>query len=266
MASLIRSAQIKKQKTSSSSNGEGTAVDKESYSATTKNRPIGIKNNKQVSNTTNNIQVSNNTLNYDNYVDKTLFEKEKARADSAEKSLQELINKMESEHKSETEKGYLEGYNAGKKEGQSSYNEVIDRLNFLAEQIKNTTDSYLINKEQEIIEIVYASTAKIIGKEVLSLAGIQNIVKEATNAVNQNNILSVRVSPEDYQLLIEHWGSDIDDDNNLPRLTKDERITLGGCIVETRNGSLDARLETQFNLLKELLLHARDNYLHENGL
>jgi flagellar assembly protein FliH len=40
-------------------------------------------------------------------------------------------------------------------------------------------------------------------------------------------------------------------------IVSDEGIELGGCLLETARGGLDARLETQVQRLRELLLAAR---------
>ena len=40
-------------------------------------------------------------------------------------------------------------------------------------------------------------------------------------------------------------------------IVADDSIALGGCLLETARGGLDARLETQVQRLRELLLAAR---------
>lgn len=66
-------------------------------------------------------------------------------------------------------------------------------------------------------------------------------------------LLSIHLAPADHALL--------HDEAQPPRLgaalVADERVALGGCIVETDAGSLDGRLETRLAELKAVLLEAR---------
>jgi flagellar biosynthesis/type III secretory pathway protein FliH len=40
-------------------------------------------------------------------------------------------------------------------------------------------------------------------------------------------------------------------------LLSDDRVLLGGCLIETSGGTLDGRLETQMQQLRDTLLAAR---------
>ncbi len=65
----------------------------------------------------------------------------------------------------------------------------------------------------------------------------------------------VRVSPDDYEaLLVEPVLIELEDQRGAIRLVEDPRVMLGGCIVESSRGTLDARLETQIERLKSVLL------------
>ncbi|MCU7919007.1 MAG: hypothetical protein KZQ88_07520 [Candidatus Thiodiazotropha sp. (ex Dulcina madagascariensis)] len=198
----------------------------------------------------------------DNYVKKDLYLKEKERADVAESKLSEYEKKMSAEKAHAIEQGYNEGFKKGSIDGKDSYNAEIINLTDILLDIKDKSEKYLLEKQGDIVEVIFLTVSKIIGDAVINKNGIQDILKRVIRDLNKNHILAVRVSPEDYSILNKAGVMEsLLDTGSALKLIKDDRIIHGGCIVESQTGSLDARLETQFEILKETLLHAK--YQHD---
>ncbi len=68
--------------------------------------------------------------------------------------------------------------------------------------------------------------------------------------------LVVRVSPRDHELLAAEGLKPKNGDAHAVELLADERVELGGCLIETGGGTLDGRLETQLKRLRDTLLGA----------
>jgi flagellar assembly protein FliH len=77
------------------------------------------------------------------------------------------------------------------------------------------------------------------------------IVRTAAAQVRETQGLRVRVHPEDAEWL--GWQGNAAGWN----LQADPSVALGGCIVESSQGSLDARLELQLERLRDALCKAR---------
>jgi flagellar assembly protein FliH len=48
-------------------------------------------------------------------------------------------------------------------------------------------------------------------------------------------------------------------------IAADDRVELGGCLLETPSGTLDSRLEVQLANLRRTLLEARSRQINEDG-
>ncbi|MCU7934019.1 MAG: hypothetical protein KZQ99_03955 [Candidatus Thiodiazotropha sp. (ex Dulcina madagascariensis)] len=198
----------------------------------------------------------------DNYVKKDLYLKEKERASIAEHKLSEYEKILSAEKEHAIEQGYNEGFEKGNNDGKNSYDSEAKNLAEILLDIKGKSEKFLFEKQGDIIEVVFLTVSKIISDAVINKNGIQDIMKRVIRDLNKNHILAVRVSPEDYSILNEAGVMEsLLDTGSALKLIKDDRIIHGGCIVESQAGSLDARLETQFEILKETLLHAK--YQHD---
>jgi flagellar assembly protein FliH len=73
--------------------------------------------------------------------------------------------------------------------------------------------------------------------------------------VESSTQVTVRLHPADLELLQKNASpllKSADDPNDFRFLSSVE-VTRGGCLVETRFGTVDARRETKFDLLKKNL-------------
>jgi flagellar assembly protein FliH len=86
------------------------------------------------------------------------------------------------------------------------------------------------------------------------VAAVRNVVRERT----AREALTLRVCPTDHALLMSerehllegHEGASVS-------IVADERVRLGGCMLETSAGTLDGRMEVQLQRLHDLLLSTR---------
>jgi len=168
-----------------------------------------------------------------------------------------------------TEKGKLVGVAEGKRlahlELESEYKELKrerEELNELNSNIKSLIES--INKKIEAdvlefeaygVEIVYEVLLKILGEKAEERQLINAVLQQCLKKCLANNIVKIRVSTQDYEVLTDQRS-----ENALPtnlrniEFMPDMQILPGGCIVETDAGSLDARLDEQLTSFKSLLL------------
>jgi flagellar assembly protein FliH len=147
------------------------------------------------------------------------------------------------------EDGYRDGYEAGAAKAEEERAALAERFARLASTTEQALASQIEGAEDVMVEIAYAAACKVVGDAALTAEGVRGAVRTALQSVRAKEILAVRVSPADRELL----GSEVPGE-----LLADERVALGGCVVETSGGSLDARLETQLRLLADALIRARE--------
>lgn len=108
------------------------------------------------------------------------------------------------------------------------------------------------------VEVITEAFAKIAGRLLHSEAATIGAVKEVLKRVKDEREVTIRVARDDVALLRAHEGDLVDALTGRKfQIVADSRVELGGCIVESRLGSFDGRLEVQLRELYETLKLAR---------
>lgn len=137
------------------------------------------------------------------------------------------------------------------------YNEGLGRWNETLTEAWRARDSYLAGNEAQLVRLAVTVARKIVGD--LSQAdpeAILHTAREAIRAVRGERKIRLRVRPVDEEMVrrrmaeLEAAGPE----SCAITVAADESIILGGCIVETGLGTIDARLEAQLESLEHILL------------
>lgn len=147
------------------------------------------------------------------------------------------------------EDGYRDGYEAGAAKAEEERAALAERFTRLAASAEQALAAQIEGAEDAMVEIAYAAACKVIGEAALTEEGVRGAVRTAMRSVRAKEVVVVRIAPSDRELL----GADVPGE-----VLADERVALGGCIVETSGGSLDARFETQLRQLADALAQARE--------
>lgn len=169
-----------------------------------------------------------------------------------------LRRETESARQEGGERGYQEGYSAGLERGESEYREKLASLNALMETAARSLEQGIQGLEDEAVEVVYEAIGKILGTALLNRAGVMAIVKQVIGQAKERERLIIRVSRADFDMLNEYKVGLLEGAGlSNCELVADERVVLGGCLLEASGGNLDGRLEIQLQQLREVLLSAR---------
>ncbi len=112
--------------------------------------------------------------------------------------------------------------------------------------------------EDMALGIAFAALCKILGSAAVTREGIQAIVRQTATQLRTTERVVVRLHAVDLALLHEHGALDA----TLPSggavsWVADSAVVLGGCVIASDGGELDARLETQIERLRTALVAAR---------
>lgn len=145
------------------------------------------------------------------------------------------------------------GYQAGEKKGEAAALETCEaqaaRVKALVAELSASRGELLQKNQDAIVDVVFAALCRMIGQAGASLETVRSIVADVTAETREREQLVVRLHPADAAL----FG----DCERNGRITGDPSVKLGGCIIDGPNGSLDARFETQLELLGVALKAAR---------
>ncbi|MCS7164852.1 MAG: FliH/SctL family protein [Candidatus Calescibacterium sp.] len=186
-----------------------------------------------------------------------LSEAQKQAKTIIEKAIQDAQTKIQEA----LEQGYKQGFEQGLNEAQKKLEEQYNKkLNEIQEEINNFTNirKKLVKEfEREIIDLVFEVAEKIISKKIQEEHSIvTSYLADLLSRVERSKTITIWVNPEELEEVRnykENLKYLLEDVENLS-IAPDERISKGGCIIETNFGKIDSRISTKLEVLKEILL------------
>ena len=177
--------------------------------------------------------------------------------------LSEAQKQIENDRAEARAAGHAEGFAAGHAEGEAAVREEMAELirttNAQAEKtLRDAHDAmrdYLMQAEEDIVSIAMTAVERILPQHFIDVPQmVLPIVRDAILRVKDQKEVIVHVPPDSYDFVLmardELRGLLTAGDTNLT-ITSDEAMKPGDCLVETPNGSVDARLQTQIEQLKK---------------
>ena len=177
--------------------------------------------------------------------------------------LSEAQKQLENDRAEARAAGHAEGFAAGHAEGEAAVREEMAELirttNAQAEKtLRDAHDAmrdYLMQAEEDIVSIAMTAVERILPQHFIDVPQmVLPIVRDAILRVKDQKEVIVHVPPDSYDFVLmardELRGLLTAGDTNLT-ITSDEAMKPGDCLVETPNGSVDARLQTQIEQLKK---------------
>ncbi|PRC93893.1 FliH/SctL family protein [Solimicrobium silvestre] len=157
------------------------------------------------------------------------------------------------------QRGLREGRVTGIEESKQSFANEIARIKSIAEKLPQALESGIHGMEDALVSIAFEAVCKILGTSAVTREGIKTIVQQAAANTLSNEQLVVRLQPNDFKLLQDAGGFSASlKTGQTVKWVADKKIVMGGCMIETATGELDARLETQVQALRTVLVKVRD--------
>lgn len=178
----------------------------------------------------------------------------------------EFMQRFEPELLAARERAVAEGYAQGREtgmtegraQGAAEYQTQLANLAELFAAARNAMDREIEGMDDVAIEIVYEAVAKIIGAHMTEHSAVISSVREVMQKAKERSRLVARVAPHDYELVKRDCARLVEGLNvGELDIVPDDRVRLGGCLLETPAGNLDGRLEIQLGQLRDALLSAR---------
>jgi flagellar biosynthesis/type III secretory pathway protein FliH len=148
--------------------------------------------------------------------------------------------------------GYADGAKRGEAEGRAVLEREASRLRGVIDDLQHARQSMLEGAEDMLVEIVFAAVARLVGHPAGGREAALHAIQASARALGADDALTVLVHPADLDFLKEQAGTM---DNVVLRASP--VVELGGCMIDGAGGTLDARLETQLERLRQTLVDAR---------
>ena len=156
------------------------------------------------------------------------------------------------------------GYERGRIEGEKALSEQLfkqrgelhELLHGTLESLRQTVPQVVRDTENTMVSLALEVARKLVSDMPISVPMVEAAVRDALAHVESSTQITVRLHPADLELL-QKAGSPLLTSAEAPddfRFLSSVDVTRGGCLVETRFGTVDARRETKFDLLTRDLL------------
>ncbi len=169
-----------------------------------------------------------------------------AREDAAQIRMEAraLLAKVQEDRERAVEEGRERGYQEGLQAG----------LEMLV-RVKELRHKLFLDNEREMVKLVFEIAKKLIGREFSENdKAIMNVIRLALGDAVGDKIV-VRLNPQDYETVKKNERElmlSLEGVKTLG-LREDESVQVGGCVVDTEIGTVDAQLDTQLNAIKKAL-------------
>ena len=177
----------------------------------------------------------------------------------ADELLREAASDVEAVRAKAHEAGVAAGYKVGFAEARDELAAALEVVQLAAREARVIRAQLLARIEPELVELVIEAVRAVVGDFVDSDVGlVRTTVERAVQRAGAQQVVRIRLHPDDVESVRAQLvdGADVSEEWLI---TDDATVTLGGCIVDTTHGQIDARLDVQ---LAELALRLRGAVAH----
>ncbi|MFL6676172.1 MAG: FliH/SctL family protein [Massilia sp.] len=161
--------------------------------------------------------------------------------------------------------GLKQGTEAGLRAAQEAAavarNESLAALERMLAAIPEQLHARLAALEDDMVALCFHAVTRVLGETAATREGLRSMLGQALTQYGARELVEVRLHPDDLQLLardevIGPWLRQREGGSRV-QLVADAAIALGGVVLRSPAGRLDARLETQVAGLRHALLSVR---------
>ena len=168
-------------------------------------------------------------------------------------------------HAEGQEKGYKDGLQKAKDEMKAQLDESVKKAEHVLNTAKEATKDYLVKAEQDFAEIIIRVVEKVIPQHFIDAPQvILPAVRQALMKVRDQKEIIIHVAPDCYDFVLmarDEFRALLTGGNAALEVQSDDSLKAGDCLLETPNGSVDARLQTQLEILKQAVKGVLSKYV-----
>lgn len=153
-----------------------------------------------------------------------------------------------------------EGYDAGLAEGRAHLEESAQSLVDTARDMGRFRFDMIEETRSQLVELVCEVSQRILGPLTeMQRECVVTVVTRALSILTERDAVTIRVNPEDLQLVLDAKGSILSNVDGVRNLTfvDDPSVARGGCLVETESTAIDARMKTQLDEIVRAVRQAK---------
>jgi len=174
-----------------------------------------------------------------------------------ERAFSDALAEAEELKRGAFEEGQKEGVIQGKKSIEAEAKTHLEALKALLNEMGRLKPKVISECERDIVELSVQVAEKILKREVqLDPSAVLDLASRVIEEFEgRSGGIRVKLNPEDYAYILQ-IDPKILEDKGLSEVVfeKDPSLQRGGCTLETYQGRVDARIEKQFEVIRQKLL------------
>lgn len=121
--------------------------------------------------------------------------------------------------------------------------------------------------QDDLLALCMETLLKILGKEAVQASVVRSAVHQAIDQVRARPLVRVELHPDDLAALqsLAGWNDWCEQHASGMHWVSNEKIVSGGCVVISPEGSLDARLDSQLQVFRAMLLDSRQSAVNSRA-
>lgn len=168
--------------------------------------------------------------------------------------IEEVMNQELSKSRQD---GYEKGYKAGLNKGLEEATKVLQQLDQAIKNVVTQREALLEEARSKVLELIIKISRKVTFDAVEADPEITlQMINGVINTLVDRSQLKIKVNPQHLPIVEQNIERFLKGSTTIKQLSvvPDARVQFGGCFIETPNGDIDARLESQFEVVREVLM------------
>jgi flagellar assembly protein FliH len=167
------------------------------------------------------------------------------RRAEARREVDEIRQQVEAIKAQAFQEGVAAGQAAARAEAQEELRVVLDRLAISAAQLASLKHKLRKEAEHEILKLTFAVARRIVRRELsMDADTVLGLLNAGLSKISRKDLQKIHVHPGH----VEQIRAALEDEGVMTaEVVGDNALALGDILFETKQGELDARLETQFS-------------------
>jgi flagellar biosynthesis/type III secretory pathway protein FliH len=178
-----------------------------------------------------------------------------------------IIHVFEDQTQTARQTGYDEGHraglNQGRAEGRVQTEKVLQQFDQAIKDAVIQRESLLQEAKQKVLDLVMQVSRKVTFDAVtIDPQATLAIIGGVIDTLTDRSKLKIKINPEHLPVVRQNIELFLKEPSLLQQITieADPRVRYGGCLIETSSGDIDARVESQLDVLEEVLLSGEKSH------
>jgi len=157
-------------------------------------------------------------------------------------------------------KGFAEGLEAGQQKCKEEYDritlEVVEKLKLAGEDYIKHIEGLTASLQPRILDLITVILSSILKQKVNNDDELViRTVKEAIKNLTERDAVVISAHASQVDKIREHKSEILSASNMITdiEIYQDEEVTRGGCILSSQSGIIDARIESQLEVVSDVI-------------